>query len=453
MALRPRPTLRGRLSLVALALIAIWLVILTVALNLFVRYSLYRSIDDRLRVRAQAAAASVEVHDGNIVGLREPVVDRLDSSVWVYVGSQAINRPHAEPPLQHFADSLAGSSPGIAPGGVDDARFSVVAITAADRRIGTIVTAVNIESAERASTLTLAGSTVAAVLLLGVAYPVVRFATGRVLRPVDEMSRQAAHWSVNAPERRFGDSQQFSELDELARNLDGLMDRVSAVLRHERSMSAELSHELRTPLTRILAEADLMVRDRSLTGDAQQAVHGIANTARSMETIIATLLATSRAEHGTAQGRCSVALVVKQSVEQSGQLPRSAVAAGSAGAGVTAKVSVADDLFVGIDAHVAERIVSPIIDNAARHAHTRIEFSAARRGRNVAIDIMNDGPAIATDDREKIFEPGFRGSSADNAGGAGPGLALARRLARAADGDVRVVVLDPPTFQIMLPRG
>ena len=68
----------------------------------------------------------------------------LDSSVWVYSDTAAVLRPDAEEPLQQFANQLAGSATGIAPGGVDDARFFVTAVVDGGRRIGTVVTAVNV---------------------------------------------------------------------------------------------------------------------------------------------------------------------------------------------------------------------------------------------------------------------------------------------------------------------
>ena len=59
-----------------------------------------------------------------------------------------------------------------------------------------------------------------------------------------------------------------------------------------------------------------------------------------------------------------------------------------------------------------------------------------RAGGDIVVTVLDDGPGIPPDLAERAFDPGVRGNSADAHHGAGLGLPLARRLARAADGDV-----------------
>ena len=72
----------------------------------------------------------------------------------------------------------------------------------------------------------------------------------------------------------------------------------------------------------------------------------------------------------------------------------------------------------------------------------------------VVITVANDGPPVTPDVAESIFAAGFRADDADRHDGVGLGLALARRLARAADGDVELDrSAEWTTFRLILPAG
>jgi two-component system, OmpR family, sensor kinase len=73
------------------------------------------------------------------------------------------------------------------------------------------------------------------------------------------------------------------------------------------------------------------------------------------------------------------------------------------------------------------------------------------------VRVANDGPAVPTEHRDRIFEPFARidGARAARAGGAGLGLAIARRIARAHDGDLTLEPAEPAAegaaFRLTLP--
>ena len=95
-------------------------------------------------------------------------------------------------------------------------------------------------------------------------------------------------------------------------------------------------------------------------------------------------------------------------------------------------------LRVGVDADLAERILQPVIENACRYGLHSVRVGVERDRSTVLYAIEDDGPGVAQEEREQIFEPGLRGAvkARGSHTGAGLGLALARRLARSVDGDV-----------------
>jgi signal transduction histidine kinase len=104
---------------------------------------------------------------------------------------------------------------------------------------------------------------------------------------------------------------------------------------------------------------------------------------------------------------------------------------------------------LGVDGQLAERVLQPILENACRYGHSWARIRVARDGSNVVYLVQDDGPGVDADEQEAIFEPGVRGGRAGS-GGAGLGLALARRLARTASGDVTVAA---DGFVISLPAA
>jgi signal transduction histidine kinase len=84
-----------------------------------------------------------------------------------------------------------------------------------------------------------------------------------------------------------------------------------------------------------------------------------------------------------------------------------------------------------------------------------VKVRVARSAGRVLVSVEDDGAGVHEHERERIFEPGTRGSAGGtNGSGAGLGLALARRLARSASGDVEAVAHDGGAlFAVRLPAA
>ena len=435
--LRQRPrTLRGRVSTIAVTVIGGWLILLAVGFDLVIVNRLNTQVDDALRVRAQAATATLIVSNDTIVGVRESATDsQLDSSIWVFAGTHVLERPEVGADRQRFAERLVGDPQGFHE--EHDARFYVLPFSVKGKRIGTVLASIDREPYDHTRDIVVVGSIVLVVLLALGAYPVLTRATGRALQPVERMTVQAAEWSVNDPNERFGHGQQYAELSTLAVTLDELLDRLAAVLRHERQVSAELSHELRTPLSRVAAEVDLMAE--TARPDQTEALSSIRASCTAMDAMMDTLLAAARSDMAQTVGRSELAPVLGALADRAPATVRAA----------------RTDLTVGVDDALVTRMLAPVVDNALRYATTRVQLQARRGDDGVIVEVTNDGPLLDPALAERVFDPGF---TTDTDGrehdGAGLGLALARRLARSADGDLVVdATAAVTTFRLTLPAG
>lgn len=112
-------------------------------------------------------------------------------------------------------------------------------------------------------------------------------------------------------------------------------------------------------------------------------------------------------------------------------------------------------LVAGIPPALLERIVSPLLTNACRYAHSGVAVRAYRAPDGVRVEVIDDGPGVPRPFASRLFEPGQRADPGDGHHGAGLGLPLARRLARSAGGEVTYDPEHTPgaRFVVSLPAG
>ncbi|MFE3772596.1 histidine kinase dimerization/phospho-acceptor domain-containing protein [Streptomyces sp. NPDC059122] len=120
------------------------------------------------------------------------------------------------------------------------------------------------------------------------------------------MSAQATRWSEAGAAERFGAAGRPPELASFATSLDGLLDRLAAVLRHEQQQAAELSHELRTPLARITAETEWLTSRPRSAAERAASHEAIASAAATMRQICASLLSEVRTRGAGGAGQVSL---------------------------------------------------------------------------------------------------------------------------------------------------
>ncbi len=441
--------LRGRLTLLVALGATLVLAGLTTAFNVLLRASLEADADRVVRSRADSALETVAIGpDGSLRLLEAPPAQDAGSGIWIYSGRRALERPPAPESVQRLADSLAGRGDSYAEGD-SDVRLFALAVPGAR---GTVVAALSVEPYERTADRALIASLIFAAVTLAGIIAVARALVGRALAPVSRMTAEATEWSEHDLDHRFGVGEPHDELTGLAAAFDSMLDRLASTLRHEQRLSAEISHELRTPLAAIIAEAELALARGGSSDEDRLAHERIAERAGELRRILDTLLAASRAEIEPGALDARVAPVVERAMRAAGPLAeRSGVRLVLRDGG--------DDVVAAVDEALLERILGPLIENGCRYARSSVELSIEAAAAGVAIDVRDDGPGLASGEGEEIFEAGVRGEAAEAAGpdgGAGLGLALSRRLARAAGGDVNALAVPPGeggAFRVTLPRG
>jgi signal transduction histidine kinase len=446
---RRRPAgLRQRLLAVVVVATAVALAATIALFNLLLDSRLDRTADDLLRMQVNAERAEVKIVGGGVTlpDLPEngPVIGE---PVWVFSGDRLIERPRNLQRLDRQAFALV-HGPGrfveLEPAGAR--LLGLPILDPGGRRVGTVVAVTSTTPFKRTRDVALVSSLVLAGALFVVALLAARWVLRAGLRPVARMTAQAAEWSEKDLDRRFGLGPPHDELTQLADTLDALLGRLAAGLRHEQRFTAELSHELRTPLTRMRAQAQLALGDH-LPDDQREAWTAVLRSSGEMSETLDALLAGARADARQRPGVSDAHRAAEAVADRFTPL--------AAERGVEIDVDFAGPapLRAGVDAELLERLLQPLVDNACRYATSEVTIAVRRERDTVVFEVADDGPGVRADERERIFEPAVRGSAGTALReGTGLGLALARRLARAAGGSVEALERpDGACFAVRVP--
>ena len=226
----------------------------------------------------------------------------------------------------------------------------------------------------------------------------------------------------------------ITEIDSVNESVTRTAIRLGDLMDRERAFSADASHQLRTPLTglRLQLEAAL---DQPTT-DLRTAVGEALATTDRLQATIDELLALARDTLGPMD-----TLDVDTVLDGVRRRWHPVLAA----RGRPLRVAVNGHPHALVVTSALTQILDVLIDNADRHGAGTITVTIRALDDAVAIDVADEGPPLVGDPAP-MFE-----RRAQRATGHGIGLALARRLAEAQGGRLRLTTPDPPTFTLLLP--
>jgi two-component system sensor histidine kinase KdpD len=195
------------------------------------------------------------------------------------------------------------------------------------------------------------------------------------------------------------------------------------------ALIASVSHDLRTPLTTIKA----LAHDLAVGGDDRAMT--IEQEADRLNRLVADLLDLSRLQ----AGGMTLHLELNAVDDLLGALVQR-VSAALDGRELDVRIEQTTPLLLGrFDLAQSVRVLVNLVENAHKYAPpgTPIELRAWRDGAQIALAVSDRGSGVAPTEQDRIFEPFYRAPGAPpDTGGAGLGLAIARRLAEAQGGSL-----------------
>jgi signal transduction histidine kinase len=431
--LTPR-SFRGRIVASTVLLVGAVMVGVVVGLQLILGWTAARDIDGALSARAQTAVDAVRAASDH--GSRLVVPDELDPGAMVYDSAGRVVRGSIEAYARDEADDLAERGrPATASVGDGRVRLTAVPFSTAGGAHGVVVVSEEAALYERAETYTLVASILIGLVVVGLAAYTARRVTTQALEPVTQMAQRAADWSEHDLNHRFDLEPADDELAQLGSTLDRLLDRVAIAIRSEQRLTSEMAHELRTPLTAIQGSADLALLREHADPETRADLEEIASASRAMAQVITTLVDVARAPLADGASTCRVTDLVPEL--------RRAVPDGLTFVDRTGESSAR----IAGPREVVVRALSPLVDNAVRHARSRVEVCAEDGRHHVTIRVVDDGAGVDPAVRDRVFETG-----ASSTGGTGLGLAIARRVASSLGGTIAVDPTPPGQGAVLVVR-
>ncbi|MFI6996703.1 ATP-binding protein [Nocardia sp. NPDC050175] len=421
--------LRVRSALIVTVVITAGLAIAALSLT----YVLYRSLitasddaaADRIRqIEGQLTLTSPAELDRGALATdnRVSIVQIIDQNGQVVQGSAGSptapitdSRPHP--------DAIAHDLP--ATSGAEEGRVSAATVGAY-----TIVVATDQEEVERTIKLVAVLVALATPFIVALAALATYLLVGRSLRSVEDIrTRVAAITSADLTDR-IPVPPQRDEIASLARTMNDMLTRIEAGHSAQRRFISDASHELRSPLTTITAALELG-RTRPTVLDAAMLDDTLLPEAERMRHLIEDLLLLARADEN--------ALTHRHTDIDLDDILTTEVARTRTTTALTIEVTVEPARMTGDPTQIA-RAVRNLLDNATRYATSTISVRLRQDGGSAHIEIADDGPGIAANEHQRVFDRFYRPDHdrGRGTGGTGLGLAIVAEIIGAHHGTVRV---------------
>jgi signal transduction histidine kinase len=458
-------TLRARLTLWSLAMLAFSLILFAVLLYVSLSQTLYRHHDDELLQEAARLAERLArvASDGDVGAelqgaqdgprfvmirdaggrllYRSASLNRLDPTMGAHEAFVHATERTGGTPEFFTADLPSGPTrficQHVAPG---DPRFLQVGIVLGDLR----------QTLDRVRTLSL---TLIPLVLIVSSFGGLVIAR-RALRPMERIDATLQAIQATDLSRRIDVHTTDQELQQLVRTLNGLLERLERAFASTREFAGDVSHQLQTPLTVMKGAIEIALGAESREPSKRaEVLRVLAGDVDDMIAVVRDLQTLSLAD---------------LPAPRSGDVPvdlshmcRTVVEALSA-LGEAKQVQVEDDIAPDLrvwgDEIRLKQVLLNLGDNAIKFTPPggTVRVSLSLVDRWIVLGVRDTGPGIAIEDVPKIFRRFYRASQPAGAPpGTGLGLAIARRIVEAHGGTIGLESEhgDGSTFTVRLPAA
>jgi heavy metal sensor kinase len=274
------------------------------------------------------------------------------------------------------------------------------------------------------------------------------------LGPLARMAERARRITAEQLHERLPPEDSGTELNQLREAFNDTLARLERSFAHLRRFTADASHELRTPLTALRSVGEVGLRGSRSAEDYREVIGTMLEEADRLSRLADDLLLLARAETGQAQLRFEPVDLSALAEEVSERLSVLAEERRQ-----TLETRVDGPVIVSGDRPTLRQALLNLVDNAIKYSPeaTRVLVRVGSDSDGAWVEVMDEGPGIPPEDRDRIFERFYRidASRSRGMGGTGLGLSLVKGIAEAHAGHVELETEKGrgSVFRIVLPLG
>lgn len=462
-------SVRARLTLWYMSLLAVMFLVLGAAAYGLLAYSLLRGVDDALESVARAAVERIEDRSGG------PFSSEIDEIFRRFFGVSPLKpyfqmldpggrredfyRSPDSRELPISPDALQNVRKGKAvyetlEGGVEP--YPVRVLTVPVIRENRLHRVIRVGSSLR----NVAETRARFIMVMAVLLPVGLIMAGlggwvlarRALMPVSRMAEAAQRISAERLAERVEETGAGDELDRLAKTFNRMLSRLDTAFQQVRQFSADASHELQTPLTTLRGELEVALRSARTPGEYQETLKSALEEIERISSLVESLLMLARAESGALR-------MDRRPVELAGLMEEVywRLKTRADERSVELFMDTHGPVSVSGDRDRLRRLLLNLAENAIKYTgeNGRVSLSLSQDEGRVRIEVSDTGRGIPEEEMERIFQPFYRSPDILSERGYGLGLSIARSIALAHGGELSVnsVPGRGSTFLVYLPAG
>jgi len=475
-------TIRARLTAWYSAALVLTLAAFTVVLYVARRRASYEDLDQRIRSEADLTAAilaesyrargALVTRDASgkaalvpdIKAVLEAVPDYLlitaqDGEILYSSSSASLTYQQVVQLRKLMMPPLSGRTGGtirLEPDG-PRLRYAAHLVTDAGPRLGAILAAVDVRTAELAVAQLVSALALIVPIALFTALLVGSWIARRALEQVDRIISEVREITDGRSlHRRLAEPRVKDEIGRLAETLNQMMTRLEQSFAALRRFTADASHELKTPLTVLRAGVERAITTPGLPQEALAPLEETLQEVKRMTELVDALLTLARADEGIAplhREPVDLRAIVEETRETGELLAEEA--------GVKMEVTTPPEpVIVAVDASRIRELILNLLTNAVKYTPSGggVWMQLGESDGRVTLTVADSGIGIAPGDLPHIFDRFWRADSArtrtGDRTGTGLGLAICKWIAEAHGGAITVQSRAGrgTSFTVTLPR-